>query len=70
MYGAYIGRLYVYLSTNGANQTIWEKSGEQGDSWMEAFLNLPAKPHTTYQVRYPTLSMRLASVKRELQVTF
>ncbi|MBT7144865.1 MAG: hypothetical protein HN894_16195, partial [Bacteroidetes bacterium] len=42
MYGYYMGSLYVYISTDGGSSynQIWSKSGDQGNSWQQAIIDL------------------------------
>ena len=55
MYGSHIGNLDVFLQIRGlyGNYLMWQKSGEQGNQWREANVDLGYADE--FQVRKPRL---------------
>jgi len=52
MYGSNIGQLEVQVSTDGGlswTETIWQKTGDQGNNWFPA--NIDLTPYTSNQLR-------------------
>ena len=40
MLGSGIGKLSVQIKTSGDTKSVWEKSGEQGDRWIQASVDI------------------------------
>ncbi|GAB1608584.1 hypothetical protein Ahia01_001142600 [Argonauta hians] len=40
MYGEYVNKLIANVTQNGVSNMVWMKSGDQGNLWKEAFVNL------------------------------
>ncbi|MDF1696276.1 MAG: T9SS type A sorting domain-containing protein [Saprospiraceae bacterium] len=54
MYGAQMGQLFVQVSTNGGyiwNENIWEVSGDQGNAWQTATIDLSEVSSTNLMIR-------------------
>ena len=48
MYGASIGSLNVWISSNGSSGQIWTLTGNKGDKWQ--FAQAPVSSKSVYQV--------------------
>lgn len=56
MYGEEISTLQLQVSTNGQEWgTVWEKSGDQGQGWVEYSVNLSAVAGSWAQLRFITV---------------
>mgnify|MGYP003877703987 CR=1 FL=1 len=52
MYGASIGTLSVQASTDGSNwTTLWSRSGDQGNNWFTASVDLSSYAGSNFQIR-------------------
>lgn len=40
MYGSHMGTLKVIISMRGADDQLWYKSGNQGNQWIQALVNI------------------------------
>ena len=40
MLGSGIGKLSVQIKNSGGTESVWEKSGEQGDKWIQASVDI------------------------------
>ena len=57
MYGTSMGTLKVEISSNGSSWTsLWTKSGNQGNSWQEAVIDLSSYGGTTRYIRFNGLT--------------
>ena len=43
MYGSSMGSLRVFKTENGVETLLWEKSGDQGNQWLEGKTNFTSK---------------------------
>lgn len=48
MLGSGIGKLSVQVKTSYGNESVWEMSGEQGDKWIQASVDI--KSDLSYEV--------------------
>jgi len=57
MYGADMGSLTVEISSNGTSWTLlWSKSGDQGNAWREAIIDLSSYGGNTRYIRFNGLT--------------
>ena len=40
MLGSGIGKLSVLIKSSGGTENVWRKSGEQGDKWIQAGVDI------------------------------
>lgn len=48
MLGSGIGKLSVQVKTSNGTKSVWEMSGEQGDKWIQASVDI--KSDLSYEV--------------------
>jgi len=48
MLGSGIGKLSVQVNTSNGAESVWEMSGEQGDKWIQASVDI--KSDLSYEV--------------------
>ena len=54
MLGSGIGKLSVEIKTSGGSKSVWEKSGEQGDKWIQASVDIKSDfPYKVLPVVFP-----------------
>jgi len=57
MLGSGIGKLSVQIKTSGGTESVWEKSGEQGDKWIQGSVEI--KSDLPYKVLLIVFAGRL-----------
>lgn len=51
MLGSGIGKLSVQIKNSGGTESVWEKSGEQGDKWLQASVDIKSDlPYKVLQI--------------------
>lgn len=54
MLGSGIGKLSVQIKTSGGSKSVWEKSGEQGDKWIQASVDIKSDlPYKVLPIVFP-----------------
>ena len=54
MLGSGIGKLSVQIKTSSGTKSVWEKSGEQGDKWIQASVDVKSDfPYKVLPIVFP-----------------